>query len=97
MKRHFLLSLAVAMLLASSCKDERVERDSNSNRLIIMDQGAGKGMQYLLCIQVGHLSSDCKGGCYTLNGVTAHRDCMGYGHVCNRAAAAMLCEAITTI
>ena len=92
MKGQCLLLLAAAMLLASSCKNEGVWQDSDSNKLIVMEQDTVKGMQYLLCIQVGHLSSECKGGCYTINGVTAHRDCMGYGHVCSRAAAAMLCD-----
>lgn len=86
-----IIFVASMMIISSSCTDgENAQNSENSNRMIEMSSDGNKGMQYLFSFQVGHLSSDCKNSCITIGGVTMHKNCMGYGHVCNRTAAVSL-------
>ena len=86
------------MIMSSSCTEERNDQNfENPNRMIEMPSDGNKGMQYLFSFQVGHLSSDCKNSCIMIGGVTMHKDCMGYGHVCNRTASVFLQQIGTSI
>lgn len=93
MKKTYLLSIvtAIVFLLQSCAKMDDNRNDSNlsANRVIPMETET-KESNYLFAIIIGHLSKDCGGRCVTINGVNYHFDCMGEGHVCNRAVAVSL-------
>ena len=86
------------MIMSSSCTEERNDQNfENPNRMIEISSDGNKGMQYLFSFQVGHLSSDCKNSCIMIGGVTMHKNCMGYGHVCNRTASVFFQQIGTSI
>jgi len=86
------------MIMSSSCTEERNDQNfENPNRMIEISSDGNKGMQYWFSFQVGHLSSDCKNSCIMIGGVTMHKNCMGYGHVCNRTASVFLQQIGTSI
>ncbi|MFZ4401450.1 MAG: hypothetical protein ACOYO1_15550 [Bacteroidales bacterium] len=41
---------------------------------------------YVLTTNAGHKSSDCGGGCRTINGIRYHADCQGWGSTCTLKA-----------
>ena len=96
MKKTYLLSIvaAVVVLFQSCAKmdDNRNDGNLSANRVIPMETET-KESNYLFAIIIGHLSKDCGGRCVTINGVNYHFDCMGEGHVCNRAVAVSLHQA----
>lgn len=84
--------VAIAILFCFSCsKSEKPQTGCESlmNRVIPMNPDS-KSTEYLFAIKVGHLYTDCGGRCVTINCKPCHFDCMGYGHVCNRAASVTL-------
>lgn len=87
-----LVIVATATLLCLSCtKPESTQNGCTNliNRVIPLDYGS-KTAEYLLTINVGHLYTDCGGRCITINGKQCHFDCMGNGHVCNRATSVVM-------
>lgn len=81
-----------AILWCASCeKPPSAQNDGFDlgNRVIPLSTES-KDASYLLTMRIGHLITDCGGGCITINGKNYHADCMGIGHVCLNSAAVTL-------
>jgi hypothetical protein len=95
---NVIVVLAAALLFYSCSKTENVREEiANSNNRVIPLSSDSKTFEYLFAFTVGHLITDCGGSCITINFKPTHADCMGYGHVCNTAAAVTIQQVGTAI
>lgn len=96
----FGLMTVFACLLFSCTKtiESQQEKPCFSNIVIPEHKDAKESNNsYLLQINVGHSSSECKGRCIKINGTPTHVDCMGYGYHCTKLSSVILQQTDSTI
>lgn len=78
--KNLIVPVLLMLCLFSCQKADRYNTTNQEYSATLLNVNS-KSATYSLTMLVGHLASECK-GCVTMNGLTFHMDCTGYGNAC---------------
>ena len=84
-KTHTILisaCITLSVFLFSSCKEKIQHENFYSNVATRIGSSAKYSSSYNLTVYCGHDKRQCNNACVTINGVSTHLPCQGFGNLC---------------